>query len=145
VFANFFAFLNIWQAILNIFIALLQKIDCLHNSVVMELMRGLRNQLTELITGFGAQDLGPMSLGLSHSLSRYKLKFSPEKACLISVLLAILFIMLLCALFFVFILSAFVLGMNYLPFSILYSCIFILRLPFGAATFSSLHLQSHNM
>jgi hypothetical protein len=64
----------------------------------MELMRGLRNQLTELITGLGAQDLGPMSLGLSHSLSRYKLKFSPEKVSLISVLLAILFIMLLCAL-----------------------------------------------
>lgn len=55
------------------------KIDCLHNSAVMELMRGLRNQLTELITGLGAQELGPMSLGLSHSLSRYKLKFSPEK------------------------------------------------------------------
>ncbi|PAN49678.1 hypothetical protein PAHAL_9G466700 [Panicum hallii] len=55
------------------------KIDCIHNSAVMELMRGLRNQLTELITGLGAQDLGPMSLGLSHSLSRYKLKFSPEK------------------------------------------------------------------
>ncbi|XP_062211268.1 probable nucleolar protein 5-2 [Phragmites australis] len=55
------------------------KIDCLHNSAVMELMRGLRNQLTELISGLGAQDLGPMSLGLSHSLSRYKLKFSPEK------------------------------------------------------------------
>ncbi|RCV44812.1 hypothetical protein SETIT_9G404700v2 [Setaria italica] len=55
------------------------KIDCLHNSAVMELMRGLRNQLTELITGLGAQELGPMSLGLSHSLSRYKLKFSPDK------------------------------------------------------------------
>ncbi|GJN31469.1 hypothetical protein PR202_gb19869 [Eleusine coracana subsp. coracana] len=55
------------------------KIDCLHNSAVMELMRGLRNQLTELISGLGSQDLGPMSLGLSHSLSRYKLKFSPEK------------------------------------------------------------------
>ncbi|KAL5209335.1 hypothetical protein ABZP36_004958 [Zizania latifolia] len=55
------------------------KINCLHNSAVMELMRGLRNQLTELISGLGAQDLGPMSLGLSHSLSRYKLKFSPEK------------------------------------------------------------------
>ncbi|KAF8728673.1 hypothetical protein HU200_017944 [Digitaria exilis] len=55
------------------------KIDCLHNTAVMELMRGLRNQLTELITGLGAQELGPMSLGLSHSLSRYKLKFSPEK------------------------------------------------------------------
>jgi hypothetical protein len=45
----------------------------------MELMRGLRNQLSELISGLGTQDLGPMSLGLSHSLSRYKLKFSPEK------------------------------------------------------------------
>ncbi|OEL28938.1 putative nucleolar protein 5-2 [Dichanthelium oligosanthes] len=56
------------------------KIDCLHNSAVMELMRGLRNQLTELMTGLAEQGLGPMSLGLSHSLSRYKLKFSPEKA-----------------------------------------------------------------
>ncbi|KAJ1292311.1 hypothetical protein BS78_02G382800 [Paspalum vaginatum] len=55
------------------------KIDCLHNSAVMELMRGLRNQLTELMSGLAEQDLGPMSLGLSHSLSRYKLKFSPEK------------------------------------------------------------------
>ncbi|XP_062189958.1 probable nucleolar protein 5-2 [Phragmites australis] len=55
------------------------KIDCVHNSAVMELMRGLRNQLTELMSGLASQDLGPMSLGLSHSLSRYKLKFSPEK------------------------------------------------------------------
>ncbi|CAN6219857.1 unnamed protein product [Urochloa humidicola] len=55
------------------------KIDCLHNSAVMELMRGLRNQLTELMTGLAEQDQGPMSLGLSHSLSRYKLKFNPEK------------------------------------------------------------------
>lgn len=42
-------------------------------------MRGVRSQLTELISGLGAQDLAPMSLGLSHSLSRYKLKFSPDK------------------------------------------------------------------
>ena len=55
------------------------QIDCLHNSAVMELMRGLRNQLTELMSGLAEHDLGPMSLGLSHSLSRYKLKFSPEK------------------------------------------------------------------
>ncbi|KAG9457597.1 hypothetical protein H6P81_002105 [Aristolochia fimbriata] len=55
------------------------KIECLHNNAVMELMRGVRSQLTELITGLGAQDLAPMSLGLSHSLSRYKLKFSPDK------------------------------------------------------------------
>nr|XP_010938712.1 probable nucleolar protein 5-2 [Elaeis guineensis] len=55
------------------------KIDCLHNNAVMELMRGLRSQLTELISGLAVQDLAPMSLGLSHSLSRYKLKFSPDK------------------------------------------------------------------
>ncbi|KAF6176652.1 hypothetical protein GIB67_034514 [Kingdonia uniflora] len=55
------------------------QIDCVHNNTVMELMRGLRNQLTQLISGIAVQDLTPMSLGLSHSLSRYKLKFSPDK------------------------------------------------------------------
>ncbi|PIA44571.1 hypothetical protein AQUCO_01700279v1 [Aquilegia coerulea] len=55
------------------------KIECVHNNAVMELMRGVRSQLTELISGLGGQDLAPMSLGLSHSLSRYKLKFSPDK------------------------------------------------------------------
>ncbi|TYI70909.1 hypothetical protein E1A91_D08G256500v1 [Gossypium mustelinum] len=55
------------------------KIDCIHNTSVMELLRGVRTQLTELISGLGAQDLAPMSLGLSHSLSRYKLKFSADK------------------------------------------------------------------
>ncbi|KAJ4980607.1 hypothetical protein NE237_031444 [Protea cynaroides] len=55
------------------------QIDCVHNNTVMELMRGLRSQLTELISGLPVQDLAPMSLGLAHSLSRYKLKFSPDK------------------------------------------------------------------
>uniref|UniRef100_A0A7N0TG47 Nucleolar protein 58 n=1 Tax=Kalanchoe fedtschenkoi TaxID=63787 RepID=A0A7N0TG47_KALFE len=55
------------------------QIDCVHNQAVMELIRGLRSQMTELISGLAAQDLAPMSLGLSHSLSRYKLKFSPDK------------------------------------------------------------------
>ncbi|XP_015088239.1 probable nucleolar protein 5-2 [Solanum pennellii] len=55
------------------------QIDCVHNNSVMELMRGVRSQLTELISGLASQDLAPMSLGLSHSLSRYKLKFSPDK------------------------------------------------------------------
>ncbi|CAM8902485.1 unnamed protein product [Rhodiola kirilowii] len=55
------------------------KIDCVHNQAVMELTRGLRSQMTELISGLAAHDLAPMSLGLSHSLSRYKLKFSPDK------------------------------------------------------------------
>ncbi|XP_004507477.1 probable nucleolar protein 5-1 [Cicer arietinum] len=55
------------------------KIDCVHNNAVMELMRGVRYQLNELISGLAVQDMAPMSLGLSHSLSRYKLKFSAEK------------------------------------------------------------------
>jgi len=55
------------------------KIECVHNQAVMELMRGIRNQMTELISGLGVQDLAPMSLGLSHSLSRYRLKFSADK------------------------------------------------------------------
>ncbi|KAK4285406.1 hypothetical protein QN277_002106 [Acacia crassicarpa] len=55
------------------------KIECIHNNTVMELMRGVRNQLNELIHGLAVQDMAPMSLGLSHSLSRYKLKFSADK------------------------------------------------------------------
>ncbi|KAG8386957.1 hypothetical protein BUALT_Bualt03G0202700 [Buddleja alternifolia] len=41
-----------------------------------------KGQLTELISGLGVQDLAPMSVSLSHSLSRYKLKFSPDKESL---------------------------------------------------------------
>lgn len=59
----------------------LQQVECVHSNAVMELMRGVRHQLTEL-SGLAAQDLAPMSLGLSHSLSRYKLKFSADKVCL---------------------------------------------------------------
>ena len=66
----------------------LQKIDCIHNNAVMELMRGVRNQLTELISGLAVQDMAPMSLGLSHSLSRYKLKFSAEKVCFLMILVS---------------------------------------------------------
>lgn len=59
----------------------IQEINCVHNGGVMELMRGLRLQIAELITGLHVQDIGAMSLGLSHSLSRFKLKFSPDKVC----------------------------------------------------------------
>ena len=38
-----------------------------------------RSQLEGLVAGLAGADLTPMSLGLSHSLSRYKLKFSPDK------------------------------------------------------------------
>ena len=49
------------------------------SAAVMELLRGVRQQLGELAAGLAATDVAPMALGLSHSLSRYKLKFSPDK------------------------------------------------------------------
>lgn len=54
-------------------------IQCINNNAVMELARGIRSQLEGLVSGLAGTDLTPMSLGLSHSLSRYKLKFSPDK------------------------------------------------------------------
>ena len=54
-------------------------ISCISNSGIMELMRGVRRQVNELIGGLTDADVAPMALGLSHSLSRYKLKFSPDK------------------------------------------------------------------
>ncbi|KAF7331831.1 Nop domain-containing protein [Mycena kentingensis (nom. inval.)] len=44
-----------------------------------DLWRGIRSQLAALLNGVDPKDLATMSLGLSHSLSRFKLKFSPDK------------------------------------------------------------------
>ncbi|KAI6004245.1 Nop domain-containing protein [Pisolithus albus] len=44
-----------------------------------DLWRGIRSQLAALLDGLDPKDLAAMSLGLSHSLSRFKLKFSPNK------------------------------------------------------------------
>ncbi|KAG6861416.1 Nucleolar protein 58 [Termitomyces sp. Mi166 len=44
-----------------------------------ELWRGIRHQISALLQGLDPKDLATMSLGLSHSLSRFKLKFSPDK------------------------------------------------------------------
>jgi nucleolar protein 58 len=54
-------------------------IPCIYDASVQELMRGIRSQISALIAGLKAQDMTAMTLGLSHSLSRYKLKFSPDK------------------------------------------------------------------
>ena len=61
-------------------------IEVASESSLMDLYRGIRENLSSLLsastTDEGAldpRDLSTMSLGLSHSLSRYKLKFSPEK------------------------------------------------------------------
>lgn len=44
-----------------------------------ELIRGIRFQMNSLLQGLTAQELTNMSLGLAHSVSRYKLKFNTEK------------------------------------------------------------------
>jgi len=54
-------------------------IKCIHDNSVNELMRGIRSQMESLVTGMPESDLRAMKLGLSHSMARYKLKFSPEK------------------------------------------------------------------
>jgi len=53
-------------------------IKCLHDSSTDELMRGIRSQLENLVD-VDSKDFKAMQLGLSHSLSRYKLKFSVDK------------------------------------------------------------------
>jgi len=50
-----------------------------HSDAVLEVIRGIRSQLGNLMEGIGEKELTQMCLGLSHSLSRYKLKFSPDK------------------------------------------------------------------
>ncbi|KAJ8003344.1 hypothetical protein DPEC_G00147350 [Dallia pectoralis] len=55
------------------------NLSCVHNTAVAELMRGIRTQMESLITGLPPREISAMSLGLAHSLSRYKLKFSPDK------------------------------------------------------------------
>jgi len=59
-------------------------IDCTSGQQVAELMRCVRSKISELLEGsvlkeHSAQDLATSALGLAHSYSRYKLKFSPEK------------------------------------------------------------------
>lgn len=55
------------------------SLNCVSSSAVQELMRGIRLQLESLITGLPNKEMSAMALGLAHSLSRYKLKFSPDK------------------------------------------------------------------
>ncbi|OLL24016.1 Nucleolar protein 58 [Neolecta irregularis DAH-3] len=49
------------------------------DSTTQDLYRGIRQHLCSLIDGLTPTDISTMSLGLSHSLSRHKLKFSVDK------------------------------------------------------------------
>lgn len=55
------------------------QLSCVSNTAVQELMRCIRSQMDSLVTGVTTKEMSAMALGLAHSLSRYKLKFSPDK------------------------------------------------------------------
>lgn len=55
------------------------ELKCVANSSVQELMRCIRSQSESLLAGLPKKEMTAMALGLAHSLSRYKLKFSPDK------------------------------------------------------------------
>ena len=54
-------------------------IDCATGEKAREIMRCIRFQMSSLLQGLDEKELKQMSLGLSHSMSRYKLAFSTEK------------------------------------------------------------------
>ncbi|CAG8295545.1 unnamed protein product [Penicillium olsonii] len=54
-------------------------IQCVADSTTHDIFRAVREHLTTLIPGLAPSDMSTMSLGLSHSLARHKLKFSPDK------------------------------------------------------------------
>ncbi|KAF6003691.1 snoRNP complex protein nop56 [Cyanidiococcus yangmingshanensis] len=59
-----------------------EKLDlqCVYDPMVMEIARGLRARYTDLLREeLETENSHSMVLGLAHSLSRYKLKFSPDK------------------------------------------------------------------
>ncbi|XP_001601436.1 nucleolar protein 58 [Nasonia vitripennis] len=55
------------------------SLPCVSNTAVQELMRCIRSQMDSLLAGLPKKEITAMALGLAHSLSRYKLKFSPDK------------------------------------------------------------------
>lgn len=55
------------------------SLKCVANTNVQELLRCIRTQSESLLSGLPKKEMTAMALGLAHSLSRYKLKFSPDK------------------------------------------------------------------
>lgn len=62
---------------------ILSKLKIVHDTKTQELFRGVRQYMGDLFDasdeGVSSEDMKAMQLGLSHSLSRYKLKFSADK------------------------------------------------------------------
>ena len=54
-------------------------IECEVGNKCRELIRGIRFQMNSLLEGLSEKEMKSMSLGLAHSVSRYKLKFTTDK------------------------------------------------------------------
>ncbi|PFH35956.1 putative nucleolar protein 5 [Besnoitia besnoiti] len=54
-------------------------IDVVFTPTTHELIRGIKEQMNNLLEGLSAKDRQQMAMSLAHSLNRFKLKFSPEK------------------------------------------------------------------
>ena len=55
------------------------ELDLISDASTADLYRAIRGHLTSLVPGITDDNITTMTLGLSHSLSRHKLKFSPDK------------------------------------------------------------------
>ncbi|KAJ5722511.1 hypothetical protein N7488_000546 [Penicillium malachiteum] len=55
------------------------SVELIADSTTAEAFRAIREHLTSLIPSLAPSDMATMALGLSHSLARHKLKFSPDK------------------------------------------------------------------
>ncbi|PMD26225.1 Nop domain-containing protein [Hyaloscypha hepaticicola] len=55
------------------------SLNPISDSSTSDIYRAIRDHLPSLIPGLLPENISTMSLGLSHSLSRHKLKFSPDK------------------------------------------------------------------
>ncbi|MCL4136803.1 UNVERIFIED_CONTAM: hypothetical protein GTU68_040137 [Idotea baltica] len=71
--------LMVWDPKLGSSIKEKLGVQVVSSGAVGELMRCIKSQVESLIPGLEDKELSAMSLGLAHNLSRYKLKFSPDK------------------------------------------------------------------
>src|ERR1700753_2328147 len=55
------------------------KIQPVSDSSTLDIFRAIREHMSSLVPDLGASQLSTMSLGLAHSVSRHKLRFSPDK------------------------------------------------------------------
>ena len=55
------------------------KFDIVSDQTVNPIYRAIKEHLCSLVSGISEDDLAKMALGVAHSLSRHRLKFSPDK------------------------------------------------------------------